>query len=331
VGATRTQSGCGARRLPLAATLGLIALTGCGGLWDVGALERRVPALAARGAGALGDAVPYPLPLAGRLTLFLCRWVPDSALSVSLPPDASAHERSLLELALDAWQQTSIGIAFEIAKKGASGHDIEIRFSERESAYTATTGAECAIDPDSGESDDVLRAEIVFARISLRRSDRDALGRRVPLRDEEILGSALHELGHALGYQGHARRGTTVMWSSVDHVRRTGRRVLEGRGFQDTALEALYRVPSGVVVGRSDLPAGRTDRIDRLRALAPQLGLTGPFVRVGDHAARISWLDAEGVGHGFLVEDLREALAKPESLSLAADGLALGLEESRRP
>jgi hypothetical protein len=331
VAAARTRSGCAARGAPLVAALGLVALTGCAGLWDVGALEQRYPGLAARGAGALGDAVPYPLPLAGRLTLFLCRWVPESALSVSLPPDASAEERSLLELALDAWQGTSLGVEFEIAKQGASGNDIEIRFSERESAYTATTGAECAIDTDAGENADVLSAEIVFARISLRRSDRDALGRRVPLRDEEILGSALHELGHALGYQGHARRGTTVMWSSVDHVRQTGRRVLEGRGFEDAALEALYRVPSGVVVGRRDLPEGRTDRIDRLRALAPQLGLTGPFVRVGDHAARISWLDADGVAHGFLVAGLREALSKPESLNLAADGLALGLAESRRP
>jgi hypothetical protein len=331
VGAARTRSGGAGRKVPLAAALGLAAASACGGLWDVGALERRHPDLAARGAGALRDAVPYPLPLSGRLTLFLCRWEPDSPLSVSLPPDASPQERSLLELALGAWEGTAIGIEFEVAREDASARDIEIRFSERESAYTATTGAECAVDPDLGETSDVLSAEIVFARISLRRSDRDALGRSVPLSDAEILGSALHELGHALGYQGHARRGATVMWSSVDHVRRVGRRVLEGRDFEDAALEALYRVPSGAVVGRSDLPDGRTAQIDRLRELAPQLGLTGPFVRVGDHAARIAWLDADGIAHGFLVEGVRDALSDPESLHLAADGLALGLTESRLP
>jgi hypothetical protein len=329
VDTTGTRSGGAAHDVPLLVAIGLAVLTACGGLWDVGALEQRHPGLAARGAGALRDAVPYPLPLSGRLTLFLCRWDTESPLSVSLPPDASSAERSLLELALGAWEGTEIGIEFEVARDGASAQDIEIRFSERESAYTATTRAECAVDPDAGETRDVLRAEIVFARISLRRSDRDALGRSVPLSDAEILGSALHELGHALGYQGHARRGATVMRSSVDHVRRVGRRVLEGRDFEDTGLEALYRVPSGTVVGRSDLPDGRTARIDRLRALAPQLGLTGPFVRVGDHAARIAWLDADGAAHGFLVEGLRDALSDPESLYLAADELALRLTESR--
>jgi len=331
VGAARGASSGAPRRLAFAASLGLVALTGCGGLWDVGALERRHPGLAERGAGPLRDAVPYLLPLAGRLTLFLCRWESESPLAVSLPPDASPEERSLLELALRAWEGTAIGVDFEVAEEGAAAPDIEIRFSERESDYTATTGAECAVDLDVEEDTDTVRARIAFARIALRRSDRDALGRSVRLSDAEILGSTLHELGHALGYQGHARRGATVMWRSVDHVRRVGRQVLEGRGFEDAALEALYRVPSGAVVGRTDLPEGRTAQIDRLRLLAPRLGLAGPFVRVGDHEARIAWLDAQGDSHGFLVEGLREALSDPESLHLEADGLALGPTDSGRP
>ena len=302
---------------------------GCGGVWDVGALEARHPPLAAVRAHRLGDATPYLLPRDGELTLFLCRWRTGRALRVALPADAAPAERALLERALSAWQDALPGVAFEPVAQGSEA-EIEIAFGAPASARTAETGADCAVDLGAAGDRGALSARLVAAHVRLRRSERDWRGRELALTDEQLLGSALHELGHALGFQGHVRRGRSIMLRSTHEVQLAARRVLGGEPFRDASVAALYRVPSGVVVGCRTLPDGRTEAIDRLRAAARELDLVGPMVRVGDGGARISWRGAGGRYYGFFVPQLNEALRDPGSLALEPDASASALLERDR-
>jgi hypothetical protein len=298
----------------------------CGGGWDVGGLEERHPPLAALGAHRLGDATPYLLPLDGELTLFLCRWRTGRALRVSLPADAAPAERALLERALSAWQGALPGIAFERVA-APSEAEIEVAFGASAPARTAETGADCALDLEAAGEPGALSAQLVAAHVWLRRSERDWRGRQVALTDEQLLGSALHELGHALGFQGHARRGRTVMLRSVDDVQLAARRLLGGEPFRDATVAALYRVPSGSVVERRTLPAGRTEQIDRLRSAARALRLAGPVVRVGDRGARITWRGADGAAYDFFVPRVGEVLRDAGSLVLEPGAPAVALLE----
>ena len=111
-----------------------------------------------------------------------------------------------------------------------------------------------------GSLPDVLPARLVFASIQMARDD------------PRLAGTALHELGHALGFQGHASRGRTVMVRATDAVRLAGERVMAGKAFDDAAVGALYAVPSGSVVGRLPLAKQRTSSVDRLIAIGGRRG-----------------------------------------------------------
>jgi hypothetical protein len=89
-------------------------------------------------------------------------------------------------------------------------------------------------------------------------------------------------------------------------------------------------VPSGVVVGRRTLPAGRTDSIDRLRAFAGELDLAGPFVRVGDHSARVTWRSAQGLDYSFYVPQVNEVLRDAEHFALEPSASTAALLEQKR-
>jgi hypothetical protein len=295
----------------------------------VDALQERQPPLAAARGHRLGDATPYLLPRDGELTLFLCRWPAERALRVALPGDATAAERALLERALSAWQDALPGVAFEPVAR-ASEAEIGIAFGAPADARTAETAADCAVDPEAAEDSEVLSAQLVAATVRLRRSERDWRGREIALTDEQLLGSALHELGHALGFQGHVRRGRSIMLRSPGEVKLAARRLLGGEPLRDASVAALYRVPSGVVVGRRTLPAGRTDSIDRLRAFAGELDLAGPFVRVGDHSARVTWRSAQGLDYSFYVPQVNEVLRDAEHFALEPSASTAALLEQKR-
>lgn len=284
----------------LAALLGLACVERG---WDVERLELQNPALRARRPHRLGDATPYYVPAAGRLTLFLCRWRDGAAVPVSLPANATPDQRRKLEAALGAWQGL-LGLRFELRE--LSGVGIEIRLFDDMLAYQANTVADCAVDAQAlaGGTPDVLPARLVFASIQMARDD------------PRLAGTALHELGHALGFQGHAARGRTVMVSATDAVRLAGERLMAGKAFEDAALGALYAVPSGSVVGRLPLAPRQTAPVDRLIALGRRRGWIGPLVRVGDEEGRIAWIDPEGREIKLLLSGLRQALRDPERISI---------------
>jgi hypothetical protein len=271
--------------------------------WEVERLELRHPALQARGPHRLGDITPYYLPAAGRLTLFLCRWLDGATVPVSLPADATPDQRRKLEAALGAWER-AVGLSFE--RRELSGVGIEIRLFDDMLAYQANTEADCAIDAEmlAAGTPDVLPARLVFASIQMARDD------------PRLAGTALHELGHALGFQGHASRGRTVMVRATDAVRLAGERVMAGKAFDDAAVGALYVVPSGSVVGRLPLARQHTSAVDRLIAIGRRRGWIGPLVRVGDEEGRIGWLDPQGRAVSLRLSGLRQALRDPSRLAI---------------
>ncbi len=305
-------------RMGWAGLLVAAALWGCAPAppWDATALELRFPGLDAQ---PLADATPYLLPARGTLRFFLCRWRQGPLIPVSLPEDASPGERALLEEVLAAWEGADLGVRFGPA--GAPGAGIAIHFlapaGEHESTpRVAYATADCALARSAldGSEARVLSAWIVSAAVYLRRSERSTLGREVVLTREELAGSALHELGHALGFQGHATRGATVMNFSVDHVRHVGRRILAREEWTDPALSALYAVPSGVVVRQATLLPEQTGPVDGMTRRAISRGWRGPFARVGDRMARLHWRGARGRSHVLLIPDVAEVLRDPMTL-----------------
>jgi hypothetical protein len=308
-----------ARTLPLCAAAALLA--GCAPpVWNPESLEAREPRLRALGSHRLGDATPYLLPVQDALVLFLCRWETRDPIPVSLPPEASPEQAGALEAGLRAWEAAGLGVRF--ARGAPAGTGIELRFVAEQAegagaARGATTVADCALDPQAATRGDRLAARLVFASIHLRVDMADPIGQRVPVSAADLAGAALHELGHALGFQGHVRSGESAMRYQVDAIRRVGRRLLAGEAFHDETLRALYSVPSGIVVGRSRLPPGRTQPVDRLLAMARAGSLAGPIARMGDLEGQILFRDSEGAAYTIWLRGVAGALAgRPEDLLL---------------
>ncbi|MBW2289907.1 MAG: hypothetical protein JRG90_19060 [Deltaproteobacteria bacterium] len=307
--------------LGIAALLGALVAGCVHGPLDVEALEHRYPAVAAIREHHLWDTTPYLLPSGENVVFFLCRWPTDAAIPVSLPPDASEEERRSLESVLRAWEGAGLGIRFETGAPPGIG--IELRFIDSEPGATMTTHAantvaDCAVSPAVFESEmgEVLPARLVFASIHLWRAGFDNLGRPVEYSRAEFLGSALHELGHALGFQGHVRVGRSVMVKETDQVERAGVGHDKDRAFSDATLRALYALPSGAVVQRVPVKGYQTAPVDRMAALARKHDFSGPFVRVGDVDGGLLWRDPSGTRFAVRVDDVRGVLRGSQMLWL---------------
>jgi hypothetical protein len=203
-----------------------------------------------------------------------------------------------------------------------------------QSAAASALGAgravvDCVLDgspPELGDRAGALPAQLVRARVELSRQGRDALGRPKRHTPEEFTGAALHELGHALGFQGHASFGATALRREPERVRALGADVLAGEPFADASLAALYALPSGCVLAVSPVSRGRTDLVDRMAALAQRGRLAGPFVRVGDTAARVFWSERREphYEYGLSVVNLAETYADPARVLVVAENRTRG-------
>ncbi len=304
------------------------------GGWDVRALENRHPQLAAHPRHRLADASPYFAPSAAGLALFLCRWPTGREVPVALPVDATAAERELLLVALDAWQAAGLGVSFRVAERVPGPlprRGIEIDFvddPERGApAGSGDTVADCAIAGDTGQlraaTDSTsgeppgqlpIAAELEYASVYLRRVLPDSLGRSQPLSSTELLGAAVHELGHALGFAGHVASGDSVMSAhgQIDSARRWGRRLEAGSPLDAPTLRALYALPSGVRVGWLPLRDAQLGSLRALAGRAESARLRGPFVRVAEHSARLFWRERDGASCVLAVPDWSRVVRDPE-------------------
>lgn len=280
--------------------------------------EARHPQLERFEGHRLADLRPYYLPLEGRLILFVCRWPDGRRIPVSLPADASATDRRHLEAALAAWEHAGIGISFERRwGEKLEGWGIEIVLRGDMIAYSANTVTDCAVDLTQPVASPARRVE---ARIALA-SIHAARG------DLRLVGSVMHELGHALGFQGHARRGSTVMVRDTNAIRRSGERALAGKTHSDATLQALYAVPSGSVV--RSFPLSDTHVVDRLAALGRERGWIGPLLRVGDRGGRMTWYERDGTEIIVVLEGLQQARNHPERLVIDPWKRAMRLLDER--
>jgi hypothetical protein len=247
-----------------------------------------------------------------------------------LPPDASVAERGGIESVLEAWEEAGLGVRFETGAPAGVG--IEIRFidpddAKRRTTYAGNTLTDCALGPGvfDAAGEDVLPAELVFASILLWRSGFDSIGRPVAYDESVLVGNALHEFGHALGFQGHVSVGKSVMVRETDVSRRAGVSRMKGQAFTDATLRALYALPSGLVVARRRVPPHQTARVDRLGAIARERGFTGPLARVGDQNGQISWLGLSGERFALRVFGVRGVLTGEKMLYVETTRASLEL------
>jgi Matrixin len=270
--------------------VGLLALGAgaCAGpAWDAEQWASTRPELSGRTIGRLGDMTPYVLAADDALFFFVCHWPLVAPLSVSLPPDANNHERALFEKALRAWEAVVPGLRFSVTEGTAA---IRLRFRE-----SGPEGMDSAVDCEVAApfaAGDPLDAQIVSAQVTLRRAERDPWGKPTPLAASQLLGGAVHELGHALGLQGHARSGKSVMVSETYAIAQIAEKLNDEKKpkpLQEPAMQSLYSLPSGTVIERRALPPGSTKAVDEIAQRARAQGARSVLVRVGDHTAAVRW------------------------------------------
>ena len=268
---------------------------------------------------------PYVQARADALLFRLCRFDTQEPLRVALGAGLDAAEQSAAERALEAWAGAGLGVRFEIVEADAEAEiHLDAAPEDVENARgrgAGGTDADCTLSPDGG-----MALESARVRVG-RRGGTNAAGRARGIDEAELLGTLIHELGHALGFQGHPATGS-VMSRELSRVRMTGRAVLDGRRFYDPTLAALYALPSGMVLARHSVSRYRTQLPIQLATRAEAEGFAGPFLRVGDRAARIFYRDDEGAEYGVQLANLREALRDPSRAVFLPEAEAKRLLES---
>lgn len=231
---------------------------------DVDAVEQRNPKLAAISGHNLDETTPYLWPRNGTLTLFLCRWPTGATIPVAFPFDTSPEEEAALDAALHAWESAGLGIRFQRVEQGQELLTILFLDATVETAKGEGVGSsvvDCRLDASaSGADGNALPAEITHALVRVgRRTPQNVLHRDKALAPEQQAGIALHELGHALGFQGHPSHGDTSMQRSRDEISQRGRAVLAGKTISDASVRALYALPPGTVMRRVPVSVARTE------------------------------------------------------------------------
>lgn len=286
------------------------------GGWDASALATTAPQLAALSGQRLGDLTPYPAlaedaresgqgaengergadAAVSERTLLLvtCRWPDDEGVPVLWE---GLGEREAW--ARDALRSLSDGIAgvdlrLVLNPVSAPGPRIEISTVAAEGSAgpdgVGDTWTECDMTRDGPGR---VRGTVRLARIAMRPGRTDVVGRWRAVERDAWTGGLMHEIGHALGFQGHVWSDASLLSRSEDRLRRAGRAAARGEASSDATLEALYRLHPGRILERRPLaPSTR----GWLRKIEEDLGegARGPFAVVGDQRARLEWERVDG-------------------------------------
>jgi len=314
------------------AAIAILVLAGCvpeRGGWDVDALATSAPELAGTAADRLGDMLPFPsldARLAGEaIALVACRF--PGSRPVRLRGSGPGWPAEWARAAVEAVDRRVPGVELVLVDDAAEEVDIEIQsVGEDEGAAPAGLGdtlSECDVSA-AGGSDSGVRGRLTHAQIRMRRVRPDLLGRMQPARAEEWVGALMHELGHALGFNGHAATGDSIVVVDESRLRRAGRRALEGRGDVDATLAALYRLKPGRVLGVRPARGGASVWIEALRANDRRQRESGiarvaTLASTGDREARIVWRYADGSQWVIRFPDWASELRSGADLSAVPD------------
>ena len=264
---------------------------------------------------------PYLWPSQGRVEWLTCRWTTEEPVGVAILGTREAETWSVRR-ALAAWEAVDLGVRFlEVPSDRAQILLVAVDdpvARDDGSRGPGRTITDCRLDESA-----TPRAKLVRSRIEVARAvGPDELGKMHPLNSNEWLGTWVHEIGHALGFQGHRRRGDDPMRLEPDFQRLVGERLRNGKPLVSPALRALYAQPSGTSLGSAAVAETRTRDADEIGRLAKAAGFEGPLLRSGDRAARIFWRGPRGREYGFLVFDLPGVLKRPEKLVLLPEPAA---------
>jgi hypothetical protein len=177
---------------------------------------------------------------------------------------------------------------------------VSIEDPEAEVPYgMADTLSECDVSR-TRDSRNLIRGTLTRSEIRIRRLLRDQLGRARPATEAEWIGALMHELGHALGFAGHADVGDSLVLLEESRLRALGRRALEGEPVPAPNLTALYSLAPGRIVHEAKVSAQGLEWMEAVEVLVAdrnaRLGAaTGPFASTGDQAARLVWRWAGGL------------------------------------
>ena len=302
VGHAGSGTGSGAPRRWLWVALLLVACVPVRGGWDVEQLGPETSRSLQRRGSRLGDMTPFPAWVHGRLEAVVCRWPSRSEIPVHVATDP-AHE-AWLAVALRAVDRQLEAV--ELARREGAGwagsarppgSGIGIVAADETGADgplgSADTRVRCDVDAGT-EGAGPVSGEVVDAEIRIRARRVDAVGRARVLTEEEWVGALMHELAHALGFQGHAAVGDSVLVLARDALRRAGRRALAEESIELGPLTDLYALPPGRRLAIPALtPASRAwlDRISQriLQRKGEGVAVSGPWASVGDRAAHLEW------------------------------------------
>lgn len=289
------------RRLLVSAWLGLLGCVAPMGGWDSAALLARFPEIEAIPGQRLGDLTPYPALVDGRVAMVACRFErPEPSIPVVI--SGEDWPSSWGASALDAVDAAVPAVSFERQGGAPVSPGIHIRSMSAAGgagpAGLADTRAECDVAASDGAGTEI-RGTLVRSEIRIRRRVLGTWTRERAATAEDWVGAMLHELGHALGFQGHAAVGASLVQLEQSRLRALGRRVLEGAPVAAPNVRALYALAPGTRLGVARLsPSSRSIVAEVVDELAERTRVYGPPVAsrsvVGDRHARLVWRWQEG-------------------------------------
>ncbi|MBJ22362.1 MAG: hypothetical protein CL933_23365 [Deltaproteobacteria bacterium] len=273
--------------------------------WDVAALLEAEPQLAAIAGQRIGDMTPHPALAEGRLLLVACRYAGHRPVTVSgsgpgWPPEWGALAVDAVDHALSRIELTLLPADVALATSGRRIEIVSIEDLDAEApSGMGDTLTECDVS-ETRDSRSPIRGWLLRSEIRIRRAMRDNAGRDRFASDAEWVGALMHELGHALGFVGHAAVGDSLVYLEESRLRALGRRALTGRPVPAPNLTALYSLAPGRVLGAVEASAKSRIWIEAVATLIAERNLrlgpaVGPIASTGDREARLVWRWAGGI------------------------------------
>ena len=311
------------------------------GGWDIDALEKKEPSIAAIEGHRLGDMLPFPTLEGDRLALVACRFAVGQPVRVggrgAQWPDVwgqaavRALDRSVgrIELVLDEEAGPGVATRPEIeiviieAVAGAGPIGLGDTLSECDVSPIALAPERLNPSP-TRPANRAYRGLLVGAEIRMRRAQLDMTHQVREATAEEWVGALMHELAHALGFAGHAAVGDSILVRDETRIRAAGRRALRGDTMPNETLEALYQLRPGERLGVRRLKAEdvvwlrAVRKLDRVRSAAGYSSV-GLFASVGDEEARLVWRYADGSQLGVRLPHWRSELRSGAPITLRPD------------